>query len=265
AIAGPILLLWLSSPALAWWISRPRAARVVKLTSEQTVFLRKLARRTWAYFERFVDAGDHWLPPDNYQEVPVAMVAHRTSPTNMGLALLADLAAYDFGFVTAGRLIERVGNALQTMEKLERHENHFFNWYNTQTLQPLAPRYVSTVDSGNLAGHLLTLRAGIAGLPADRIIDLRLFAGMIDTGRLLVESLAPHVPPSAVELRRRLDSAADARPVSAVAVRRWLERLAAAIAAVSVDISHREGATGAAIRYREARLWVEALDVHGRS
>jgi cellobiose phosphorylase len=261
AIAAPILLLWLLSPGLAWWASRPLGPRAVKLTLEQTVFLRKLARRTWAYFERFVGAGDHWLPPDNYQEVPTGMVAHRTSPTNMGLSLLADLAAYDFGFLSAGRLVERIGKSLQTMAALERHEGHFYNWYDTQTLQPLVPRYVSTVDSGNLAGHLLTLRAGIASLPDDRIVDLRLFAGMIDTAMLLIESLGPHAPPSAVELRRQLDSAYDARPASAAAVRRWLERIAASIAAVSVEIARRGDAGDASVAADEARMWIEALDV----
>jgi hypothetical protein len=138
-VAAPVLLLWLVSPALAWRVSRPRAPRVFRLAAEQTVFLRKVARRTWAYFERFVGPADHWLPPDNFQEAPAAMVAHRTSPTNMGLALLADLAAYDFGYLTAGRLIERTGKSLQTMESLERHDGHFYNWYDTQSLQPLAP------------------------------------------------------------------------------------------------------------------------------
>jgi hypothetical protein len=254
------LLLWLTSPGLAWWISRlsPRDRR--RLTADQIVFLRKLAR-TWAYFERLVGPGDHWLPPDNCQETPVSAVAHRTSPTNMGVALLADLAAYDFGYLSAGRLIERIGKSLQTMRSLEKYEGHFYNWYDTQTLHPLTPRYISSVDSGNLAGHLLTLRAGILGLPDDRIVSLRLFAGMIDTARVLVDSLAPHVPRAFVELRRQLDSAYDARPVSAAAARRWLERLAAAIAAVAVDIAHRPDAADLPLAANEARLWIEALDV----
>jgi hypothetical protein len=260
-VAAPILLLWFVSPALASWVSRPRGPRVVKLTSEQNVFLRKLARRTWAYFEHFVGPADHWLPPDNYQEVPASMIAHRTSPTNMGLALLSDLAAYDFGYLTSGRLLERVGKSIETMAALERHEGHFYNWYDTQSLQPLAPRYVSTVDSGNLAGHLLTLRAGLAALPDDRVVDARLFAGMLDTARLLTDSLAPHVPSALAELRRHLDSAHDARPLSAAAARRWLERLAADIADVSIAITRRRDGEDAAVVPDETRMWVEALDV----
>ncbi|MEO6697308.1 MAG: cyclic beta 1-2 glucan synthetase, partial [Gammaproteobacteria bacterium] len=111
-VAGPILLLWLGSPAIAWWIGQPLARREVRLTVEQTVFLRKLARKTWAFFETFVGPEDHWLPPDNYQEYRGAAVAHRTSPTNMGLALLANLSAYDFGYIPAGQLIERTARTL---------------------------------------------------------------------------------------------------------------------------------------------------------
>src|SRR5207237_10067075 len=103
--SGPILLLWAISPGIAWWISRPLPRRSNKLTLEQTHFLRKLARKTWAYFEAYVGPDDHWLPPDNVQEHPQTRVAHRTSPTNMGLALLADLTAHDFGYLSAGQLV----------------------------------------------------------------------------------------------------------------------------------------------------------------
>ena len=185
ALAAPILLLWFASPVIAWWFSRPLVRRKVTLTREQTRFLRELARRTWAFFETFVGPEDHWLPPDNYQEYRVAAVVHRTSPTNMGLALLANLSAYDFGYLPAGQLIERTAKALHTMQGLERHRGHYYNWYDTQTLQPLPPLYISTVDSGNLAGHLLTLRAGLLALADDRILPARLFDGLSDTLGLL--------------------------------------------------------------------------------
>ena len=113
------------------------------------------------------------------------MVAHRTSPTNMGLALLANLSAYDFGYISAGQLIERTTNALHTMEGLERHRGHFYNWYDTQSLKPLLPTYVSTVDSGNLAGHLLTLRPGLLALPDQKILGSRFFDGLSDTLKVL--------------------------------------------------------------------------------
>jgi len=263
--SAPILLLWLVSPILAWWISRPLAPRVAKLTLDQIVFLRKLARRTWAYFETFVGPADHWLPPDNYQEVPAGTIAHRTSPTNMGMALLAELAAYDFGYLPAGRLIERVGRALQTMHSLDRHQGHFYNWYDTQSLQPLVPRYVSSVDSGNLAGHLLTLRAGLLSLPADRIVGLRLFAGLNDTAGVLLDSLGADRPATVVQLGRDLDSAVDARPTSGAAARRWLERLAASISAVAADLAVRSRAADAPAAVHEAHAWVLALAAQGQS
>src|SRR5689334_14801677 len=123
-VAAPILCLWAASPVLAWWISRPLVRRKAHLTDQQTIFLQKLSRKTWAFFETFVGAEDHWLPPDNFQEQPVARVSHRTSPTNMGLALLANLSAYDFGYIPAGQLLERTENALETMSALERHAGH---------------------------------------------------------------------------------------------------------------------------------------------
>src|SRR5687768_4573800 len=164
AAALPVLLLWMGSPAIAWWASRPLPPRTAELAPGQIHFLRQVARRTWHFFETFVGPEDNWLPPDNFQEHPAATTAHRTSPTNMGLALLSNVAAYDFGYIGASGLLERTTRTLKSMETLERHAGHFYNWYDTQTKAPLT-RYVSTVDSGNLAGHLLTLRAALLEIP----------------------------------------------------------------------------------------------------
>jgi hypothetical protein len=117
-----------------------------------------------ALFAQFVGPQDNWLPPDNFQEYPTEMLASRTSPTNIGLALLANLAAWDFGYIGTGALLRRTEATLATMEKLERYRGHFYNWYDTRTLTPLRPQYVTTVDSGNLAGCLITLQAGLAEL-----------------------------------------------------------------------------------------------------
>ena len=195
--AASVLWLWFASPSIAWRVSLPPGRRKPRLTADQTIFLGKIARKTWAFFETFVGAEDHWLPPDNYQEHPVAVIAHRTSPTNIGLSLLANLAAYDFGYISAGQLIERTTNAFFTMGTLERSHGHFYNWYDTQTLKPLMPTYISTVDSGNLAGHLLTLRAGLLALPNDKILGARFFAGLADTLGVLVDSAGGVLPPPA--------------------------------------------------------------------
>jgi len=190
--SAPFLLLWLASPLVGWWISRPLVSAAPDLNAGQRAFLRTSARRTWRYFEAFVGPADNWLPPDNFQEYPAPAVASRTSPTNMGMALLADLAAADFGYISAGECLRRVGNTLATMENLERYRGHFFNWYDTRTLQALHPQYVSSVDSGNLAGSLLTLQAGLVELKGQPVLSPSAFRGLQDTLRVLAE----HVPAS---------------------------------------------------------------------
>jgi cyclic beta-1,2-glucan synthetase len=194
---------------------------------EQIRFLQKISRKTWAFFETFVGPEDHWLPPDNYQEHPVARVAHRTSPTNMGLALLANLSAYDFGYISTGRLDERTENALHTMAALERHRGHFYNWYVTQSLQPLLPKYISTVDSGNLAGHLLTLRAGLLALPDQPILGARWFDGLSHTLRIIVDTAAGAALAPLAQLQKDMASATDSRPATLAAARLCLDRLVA--------------------------------------
>jgi cellobiose phosphorylase len=168
-VAGPILLFWLLSPALVWRLSKPEIGAAPKLMELELEFLHKTARKTWSFFEQFVTADENWLPPDNLQQTNGEVIAHRTSPTNMGLALLANLAAYDFGYLSGFEFTRRCALTLGTMEKLERYNGHFCNWYDTRSLFPLYPRYVSTVDSGNLVGHLLTLRQGLTALAGQPI------------------------------------------------------------------------------------------------
>ncbi|MER2552742.1 MAG: glycosyltransferase family 2 protein [Thauera sp.] len=239
AIAGPILLLWFASPVIAWWLSCPLVPRKATLTVEQTLFLRALSRRTWAFFDHFVSPDDHWLPPDNIQEYRIATVAHRTSPTNIGLALLANLSAYDFGYIVAGSVLKRTANTLKTMDALERHRGHFYNWYDTQTLQPLPPLYISTVDSGNLAGHLLTLRAGLLALADDTILPARLFEGLDDTLRILLAEADKAVTEQAKAFRDELESALTAPPDSLAAARARLERLATSAAELATQAARR--------------------------
>ncbi|NMF98277.1 cyclic beta 1-2 glucan synthetase [Aromatoleum toluolicum] len=266
-VAGPILLLWFASPGIAWWISRPLARRAVALTVDQTLFLRALARRTWAFFDAFVDADDHWLPPDNYQEYRVAAVAHRTSPTNIGMALLANLSAYDFGYIPAGLLLERTANTLRTMDALERHRGHFYNWYDTQTLNPLPPLYVSTVDSGNLAGHLLTLRAGLLALADEPVLAGQLFDGLRDTLRVfaeVAESADKAAAGRLAEFRSALEAAAAAPPDTLPAAHATLTRLAtgagelAARVVASLDVGDGP-APERATKGADAQGWAQAL------
>jgi cyclic beta-1,2-glucan synthetase len=192
---APVLLLWLVSPIVGWWISRPLLSPVPDLTGAQRAFLRGSARQTWRFFADFVGPQDNWLPPDNFQEYPAPTLASRTSPTNIGMSLLANLAAYDFGFICAGEFLRLTENTLATMEKLERYRGHFYNWYDTRTLQPLRPQYVSSVDSGNLAGSLLTLHAGLAELKDQPVLSSCAFQGLQDTLQVLAEHLPASLAP----------------------------------------------------------------------
>jgi len=209
-IALPLLLLWLAAPSLAWWSGQryTAAGRALALAPAQQLELRRLARKTWRFFEKHVCEQENWLPPDNMQEVPTPTIAHRTSPTNIGLALLSNLAAHDFGYIGAGELLVRGGNTLRAMEKLERHRGHFLNWYDTQSLRPLPPRYVSSVDSGNLAGHLLVLRAGLLALAEAPLLHARIGAGLLDTLAVLESALGRPLPAEATALREQLAQAA---------------------------------------------------------
>jgi cyclic beta-1,2-glucan synthetase len=179
--AAPLLGMWLISPAAAWWLSRPRPAAIPRLTEKDRVFLGMAARRTWRFFETFVTPEDNFLPPDNFQEDPPRGVAHRTSPTNIGMSMLANLAAYDFGYISGGALISRTAQTLGSIDKLQRHRGHLFNWYDTRSLEPLRPLYVSTVDSGNFAGHLLTLAVGLNQIGGRQILTTAAFMGLAAT------------------------------------------------------------------------------------
>ncbi len=189
-VAAPLLLAWMVSPYLAYWISRPLAHEPVLLSAEQCQQLRRLARRTWLYFERFVGPEDQWLPPDHFQEEPLGLVAHRTSPTNLGLLLLSALAAYDLGYVGLLDLVLRLRPTFESMGRLERCQGHFLNWYDTGNLKPLPPRYVSAVDSGNLAGCLLTLEQGCLELPLSPLLRWRRWQGLLDALGVLAEVVA---------------------------------------------------------------------------
>ena len=157
-VAAPFVILWIASPAIAVWISlSPLVAGHLAVTDVDARALRLIARRTWRYFETFVTADDHMLPPDNFQEDPRPVLAHRTSPTNLGLYLLSAVSARDFGWAGTIETVERLEAAFATMRLLQRYRGHFYNWYDTRDLRPLDPRYVSSVDSGNLAAHLIAL------------------------------------------------------------------------------------------------------------
>ena len=188
--ATPILLLWMFSPVVDQWISQPIIQRTIPLSEQQVGLFHQVARRTWGFFERFVGPEDHWLPPDHFQESPVGLIAHHTSPTNIGLLLTSTLAAYDLGYLDQLGLATRLSLTMDTLDKLERFRGHFLNWYDTLTLQPLTPRYISTVDSGNLAASLIVIAQACHSMPEVRIFRWNLWQGYLDTLSNLTDILA---------------------------------------------------------------------------
>jgi cyclic beta-1,2-glucan synthetase len=189
-IAAPFLLLWLLSPAIARWVSLPLSGsgRPAVLLADRLA-LRMAARRTWRFFETFVTAKDHMLPPDNFQEDPAPVIAHRTSPTNFGLYLLSVIAAADFGWIGLIEATDRLEATLGSMNRLERFRGHFYNWYGTLDLRPLTPKYISSVDSGNLAGHLVALWNACKEMRMRPVMDGQWSGGITDPAELLRESL----------------------------------------------------------------------------
>jgi cyclic beta-1,2-glucan synthetase len=213
AAVVPFLLLWIASPAVARWISSPGlAARTAPLSAAEARAFRLIARRTWRFFTTFVGPEDQSLPPDNFQEDPKPVLAHRTSPTNMGLYLLSTVAARDFGWIGTLDAVDRLEATLRTMQRLERFRGHFFNWYDTTDLRPLDPRYVSSVDSGNLAGHLITLGHACREIMERPLPAETALAGVEDAALLVRESARASADGrrSRSVIRQRLDGALDA-------------------------------------------------------
>ena len=242
--AAPFLIAWLVAPLLAFWVSRPPRLGEEALTAEEIRPLRRLARKTWNFFETFVGEEDNWLPPDNYQEEPREAVAHRTSPTNMGLYLVSGLAAHDFGYLSFPALIERLEKTFATFDRLERSHGHFYNWYDTQTLKGLPPIFLSTVDSGNLLGCLVTLKQGLREKASESIPSSAIREGLGDALELFAEALRALEPPvGAVDGFKALDGGVrDVRgllgeaPGDLLAWEDWLQRLDAAAGSLAVRV-----------------------------
>ncbi|MFO7547216.1 MAG: glucoamylase family protein, partial [Trueperaceae bacterium] len=189
--AAPLLLAWALAPALAAWTARPAPSRVPEPTRAMRRALRTLARQTWHFFEAHVGPEDGWLPPDHFQEEPLGVVAHRTSPTNIGLYLASCVAASDLGFVGLATMNARVSRAFESMERLERVRGHFLNWYDTSNLDALRPRYVSAVDSGNLLACLIVVRQALLRAPDQPTWTRRRWDGLLDTLAAFRSALGP--------------------------------------------------------------------------
>ncbi|MCE9590213.1 MAG: cyclic beta 1-2 glucan synthetase [Planctomycetes bacterium] len=259
--ALPLAVAWVASPIAAWWLSRPRTIKHLEFSGERLVFVGRLARRTWRFFEVYAGPRTNWLAPDNMQEVPHERLAERTSPTNIGLGLLANLTAYDMGYIGLADLTERTEKAFATMLELERYRGHFLNWYDTQTCKALPGRYVSMVDSGNLAGFLNTLTRGLDELQGTPILPPRWLGGLTDTAHVLHEEVlrAKDQKPS-TEAAKQLAAAEEALdqfltaaavlPPTRYARQALLDRLIAVTAGLRASVTAADA---------EVRWWAEAL------
>jgi cyclic beta-1,2-glucan synthetase len=265
--ASPLLLLWLVSPALARRISLPTADVPERLAEPAKRELRRIARRTWLFFETFVGPREHWLPPDHYQEQPRGVIAHRTSPTNIAMLLLSELAAHDLGYLGPAGLSTWVASTLDTVERLERHRGHIYNWYDTRTLAPLEPRYVSTVDSGNLAGALIALAVGCEQAAAAPPRRPELCAGLRDTAGLLADAAERWATASETAVTRlvvrRSRELVDLLGRSPHGDPDLLVTCAAAVDAVEADLLaalHSGEVSHDPELLREIRVWIDRLE-----
>lgn len=200
-----VVACWFVSPCFAWWLSQPIVDKAAELTEFDQRFVMRVLQKTWWFYLGFETKQDNYLPPDNIQEVPDFRVAHRTSPTNIGISALSSLAAYDLGFLSVGALFEREKKRFETIAKLERFHGHFLNWYDTENLQALFPKYISTVDSGNFIGFLLTLQQGLKEVVKAPIISAKFNEALLAGFDALQESLVEReqLPSETVERIRK--------------------------------------------------------------
>jgi len=225
--AAPLLLAWAASPWVAFHVSQPLRDRLEPLTADEQRLLRLAARRTWLFFEEKVTGDDNWLPPDNFQEDPPRL-AHRTSPTNIGLLLLSTVSARDLGYVGLIEFVERLERTLLQTAALERYRGHFYNWYDTEAVKAIQPFYISSVDSGNLAGHLLAVKQACLELLHEPVFPAQMIHGLRDTLGCLVEALGADAAGVKAEIAA-VERSLEGRPFSATTWQAQIDRIRPAV------------------------------------
>jgi cyclic beta-1,2-glucan synthetase len=244
ASALPWLALWFVSPLVGWILNsnfRPKPKRF-SLSKTDREFLRTVARRTWRFFSDFIGESTSGLPPDNYQVSHQNRIAMRTSPTNIGLVMISTLTARNFGYLTADQVIQKLTRSMDTIAKLERFEGHLLNWYDIQSLAPLEPRYVSTVDSGNLLAALYALDPGLDELIRKPVLDPSLFAGLADTITILAQSCAQETHSGKLaHALRQISRAIESPPIRAIDALNLLRLTGKNVASIAVMIRQVAG------------------------
>src|SRR5579875_1335562 len=252
-IALPFLALWASSKFICRWLSRPYESSLSPGAGEQAL-LRRAALRTWRFFRQYGGAEENWLIPDIVQE-KAPFAAHQISTTNMGFLLNARLAAYDLGYVTLGEFASSTQKTLDSMERMPRLHGHFFNWYNTQTLEPLTPRFLSSVDNGNLVCSLWTLKQGCLSAVNDPLFCEKLWTGVADH----LSALAAFVPKDAANRRlaARIEEMSSRIESSRASEAMWLDILRG----LQVDAAILERELAQSEISEEGRWWARELAV----
>jgi cyclic beta-1,2-glucan synthetase len=266
-------LIWGTAPLFAYYASRPRTQVVEKpLAPEDAQYLQLAARQIWYFFTSFVSAEDHFLPPDNFQETPDAVVAHRSSPTNFGLYILSIFAAHDFGWASVQNAAQKLSQTLETLQKLEKFKGHFYNWYETTDLRPLEPRYISSVDNGNLAGHLIAAAQACQDL-IDKPFSRHLAKeGLHNSFKMFKEEFKPHHFSLVRELKELLlnsDQDSFYRSSFWNTVKEMLERLNAEVSTfgskLSTEVQHAHQTLihevlQWSVEFEQLFLWRETVD-----
>ena len=267
-LAAPWLGLWALTPLIGWELSsRPRPApRAAQLSGSERRQLRRIARRTWRFFDEFVGEQTSWLPPDNYQVSHQDRLTLRTSPTNIGMWVLSLLAACDFGYLNGDQVIERLGRTMQTLGSLQRYEGHLLNWYDLRTLQPLEPRYVSSVDSGNLLAAMWALEQGLAELTHAPLLDRKSLSGLRDALGILAENLHQEgLDDLQPAWARELLSHREGVPDRALDSMKWLRQLSGRSAALTEQVRQQAGEDAASTEWarqveRQTAAWLGSVD-----
>ncbi|MBB4144822.1 GH36-type glycosyl hydrolase domain-containing protein [Rhizobium rhizoryzae] len=272
----PFALLWILSPIVAWYVSQSAETEDRLFVPEAvSVELRKISRRTWRYYEAFTTEDQNFLPPDNFQETPEPIVAKRTSPTNIGVYLLSVVSARHFGWLSFQETLERIEKTVTTVEKMEKFRGHLYNWYHTDTLATLGPRYVSTVDSGNLAGHLIAVSSACREWAEAPSAHLQAnLDGIGDVAGILSEVLKdlPDDRKTVRPLRRRIDERIIGFGNALAAVKREhefasiriinLAVLARDIQKLAANLDHEVSSNQTAELVRWSESLVEACEAH---
>ena len=188
----PLLVLWFASPAIANRLSGPAIPPELRLTEVERQAAVRYAQLHWKFFEKFVTETTQWLAPDNFQEDPDPVIAQRTSPTNIGLQLMSTISARDLGFIPLESMIGMLEKVFRSLERMRRYRGHFYNWYDLRDLHVLEPAYISTVDSGNFAGHLIAVNQ--ACLDTVRRVE------MSDTDKRRLSAIAERARAYALEM-----------------------------------------------------------------